>query len=265
MFIETNKLYCRDNLKLMKDLPSKSIDLIYCDILYGTGRDFGDYKDLPADKDKIEEFYYPRVREIHRLLKNTGSIYLQMDTRINHWLRVILDNVFGYNNFRNEIIWSYRNGGTTDKKFNNKHDNILFYSKTDGYKFNPTKEKSYTKSKSRKPGIVNYGGKKVKFFKDELGVYTWVKAKDVWNIPYINSQANERVDYQTQKPKKLLERIIKASSDKGDIVADFFMGSGTTIVVAEELDRKWIGCDINQKAINITKERLSYLQKRLFV
>ena len=96
-------LNCGDNLEFMKTLKSGSIDLIYSDILYGTGRDFGDYKDLPSNRQTIDDFYIPRIAEMHRLLKDTGYIYLQMDTRISHWLRVVMDDIFGYNNFRNEI------------------------------------------------------------------------------------------------------------------------------------------------------------------
>ena len=98
----TETLHCGDNLEYMKTLPSNSIDLIYNDLLYGTGRNFGDYKDIKADRKTVEDFYIPRITEMHRLLKDTGSIYLQMDTRINHWMRCIMDDVFGYNNFRNE-------------------------------------------------------------------------------------------------------------------------------------------------------------------
>ena len=268
--MEINQLYCMDNLELMQNLPSKSIDLIYCDILYGTGKDFGDYKDLPADRDKIEEFYYPRIKEMQRLLKDTGSIYLQMDYKINHWIRIILDDVFGYENFRNEIIWHYDLGGSTQKAFKRKHDNILFYAKTDSAKFEHQKIKPLNKQRYNK---VDKNGRR--YFTNGQGYKkyydTGIRLSDVWtfrgneNMRCLNSMAKERTGYKTQKPKKLLEIIVKSSSNVGDIVADFFLGSGTTVVVAEELDRKWIGCDINQKAIDITKNRLSGVQKKLFV
>ena len=99
-----NQIYCCDNMELMNRLDNCSVDLIYCDILYGTGRKFADYQDLKAIRSVIEEHYIPRIKEMHRVLKDTGSIYLQMDTRINHWVRIILDDVFGYDNFRNEIV-----------------------------------------------------------------------------------------------------------------------------------------------------------------
>ena len=250
----------------MKDLPSESIDLIYCDILYGTGRDFGDYKDLPANRDKIKEFYIPRIKEMYRLLKNTGSIYLQMDHKINHWVRGILDNIFGCKKFRNKIIWKYGLGNANTKdNFLNKYDIILYYSKTDNFKWNLQRGRVTEQMKNKychqdqKGRYMLSNGKKY-YLKGGK------KLENVWtDIPALASTHKQRVDYKTQKPKALLERIIKASSNKGDIIADFFLGSGTTVVVAEELDRKWIGCDINKKAINITKERLGCVQKRLFV
>lgn len=224
-----------DNLELMKQMKDESVDLIYCDILYGTGKKFKDYQDLKPQKDIIKEFYMPRVQEMHRILKDTGSIYLQMDWRISHWIRCIMDNVFQHKNFRNEIIWKYGLGGSGNREFAKKHDNILLYSKGNRYTFNLQYE----------PATSNAMKGKMK------------KMTDVWDIPTINNMAKERVGYDTQKPKPLLERIIKASSNKSDIVADFFCGSGTTGVVAKELGRNYIMCDISERAVEISKKRLS--------
>ena len=243
-----------DNLELMQQMPDNYIDLIYCDILYGTGRNFKDFQDLKADKQIIDEFYVPRIQEMYRILNDMGSIYLHMDWRISHWIRLILDDVFGYKNFRNEIIWSYKSGGASKKKFSSKHDNILFYTKSDDYIFNPLQEKSYNR------GLKPYRFKGVKEHEDEIGWYTLVNMKDVWDINMVGRTSNERVDYQTQKPKELIERIIKASSKENDIVADFFCGSGTTCVVAKELGRFYIGCDISEKAVEISRKRLSEIQ-----
>jgi adenine specific DNA methylase Mod len=124
-----------DNLELMNSIPDNHIDLIYCDILYGTGRNFDDYKDLKASRKNIEEHYIPRIKEMYRILKNSGSIYLQMDTKINHWMRIILDDIFGYENFRNEIVWCYKTIGL-GKTYLSKHDVILYYSKSDNITFN---------------------------------------------------------------------------------------------------------------------------------
>lgn len=135
--IKTDKYWIRqqDNLEFMKELGSESIDLIYCDILYGTGRKFKDYQDLKPIRSEIESHYIPRIKEMYRLLKDTGSIYLQMDTKINHWIRCIMDDIFGYDNFRNEIVWDY--GGQSRKSdISNKHDIIIRYTKTNKFIYN---------------------------------------------------------------------------------------------------------------------------------
>ena len=229
------ELHCMDNLELMKTIEDNTVDLIYCDILYGTGRKFKDYQDLRPIRSEIEAHYIPRIKEMHRILKPIGSIYLQMDTKINHWIRCILDDIFGYDNFRNEIVWKYGLGGSGNKTFAKKHDNILFYSKTNNYIFN-----------------LQYEEATSNMLKGKMK-----KMTDVWDIPNINNMANERVGYDTQKPKSLLERIIKASSNEGNLVCDFYLGSGTTCEVALELGRRFIGCDINPRAINIAKDRIN--------
>lgn len=233
--MELNKVYCMDNLELLKQLPNESIDLIYCDILYNTGRKFKDYDDNLGTPQQAMEWYKPRLIEMKRVLRDSGSIYLQCDYRLIHYLKVEMDNVFGINNFRNEIIWKYGLGGSGNRSFSKKHDNILFYSKNEAYTFNI----QYEKATSNK-------------LKGQLK-----KMTDVWDIPNINNMSKERVGYDTQKPKTILEIIVNASSNKGDVIADFFCGSGTTLVVAKELGRNYIGCDINPRAIEITKERLN--------
>jgi site-specific DNA-methyltransferase (adenine-specific) len=251
--METNKVYCMDNLELLKQLPDNSIDLIYCDILYGTGRDFGDYQDLPYNKESIYEFYESRVKELHRILKPTGTMILQMDFRISHWLRCISDDSFGYKNCTNVIEWCYSSGGSSSKRLSVKNDTLIVYAKdVKKQKFHPKKEKSYNR------GGKPYRFKGVEEFQDDEGKwYTMVGMKQVWHdIPMVGRTSSERVGYQTQKPKKLLKRIIELYSSKGDIVADFFCGSGTTLVVAKELEREYIGCDIEENAIEITEKRL---------
>ena len=246
-FLKT-AVMCRaiDNLELLLSQPDESVDLIYCDILYGTGKDFMDYKDLYPMREIIEEHYLPRLKEMHRVLKSTGSIYLQMDYRIIHWVRCIMDDVFGYGNFRNEIIWSYDWVGRVKNKWNSKHDNIIFYTKTNKYNLNPEKV-------DRK---INEATKKRMLYKGAMIKDNKTFPTCVWNIPTINAMSKERNGYKTQKPKALIERIIKASSNEGDTVADYYLGSGTTAVVCKELNRNFIGCDINPKAIEITNSRL---------
>ena len=223
-----------DNLELLRQLPSECIDLIYCDILYNTGKKFKDYDDQLGTPQQAMEWYKPRLVEMKRVLKDTGSIYLQCDYRLIHYLKIEMDNIFGMNNFINEIIWKYGLGGSGNKSFAKKHDNIILYSKTKNYTFNL----QYEPATSQK-------------MKGQMK-----KMTDVWDIPNINNMSKERVGYDTQKPKELLERIIKASSNEDDIVADFFCGSGTTLDVAKELGRRYIGCDINPRAVEISQQRL---------
>ena len=239
-----------DNLELMKTIESDTIDLIYCDILYGTGRKFADYQDLKPIRSEIESHYLPRIKEMHRILKPTGSIYLQMDTKIDHWIRCLMDDVFGYENFRNEIAWCYTVIQKEGKYFPRKHDVILLYSKSDDYTFN-TQYIPYKKS-NKNNGVKSEDWEtKYKEF-DKRGK----AVEDYWiDLPMLNSMSKERLGYDTQKPKELIRRFVLASTNGGDLVADFYMGSGTTAEVALELGRKFIGCDINPKAVELSKVR----------
>lgn len=239
------RIECLDNIEFMKSIDDNSVDLIYCDILYGTGRKFSDYQDLRPIRSEIDLHYIPRIKEMHRVLKDTGTIYLQMDTKINHWVRCILDDIFGYHNMRNEIIWSYNTAPRKKNDFGKRHDVIYRYSKTDKYRFNPQRE-PYSLSAPR-------GYEKEKYYHVDGKVIG-----DVWTMNILGqNDKKERVGYDTQKPKSLIERIIKSSSDEGDLVADFYLGSGTTAVVSAELNRNFVGCDINQRAIDITNIRLN--------
>ena len=253
----TSSVFCSDNLELMKTIESNTIDLIYCDILYGTGRKFADYQDLKPIRSDIEAHYIPRIKEMHRILKTTGSIYLQMDTRINHWMRCIMDDIFGYSNFRNEISWCYTMPCKLSNYYPKKHDVILFYSKSNTYTFN-NQFTPYAKSNKNngKTSVVGYS-ENIATKLDERGK----AVEDFWiDLSMLNSMSNERLGYDTQKPKALIERIIKASSNEGDLVADFYMGSGTNAEVCKELNRNFIGCDINPRAIEITLQRLNDAQ-----
>ena len=198
-----------------------------------------------------------RLIEIRRVLKPTGSLFLHCDDTANSYLRLLLDAVFGDENFRNEIIWSYRTGGASRTRFSSKHDTIFFYSKTAHWTYNKPKEKSYTKSKSRKPGLINYGGGTAEFFQDENGVYNFVNMRDVWDIPYIGSTDPERTGYPTQKPVALAERIINSSSNPGDVVLDPFVGCAYVPVAAERLGRQWIACDVNPRALTVVRRQFN--------
>lgn len=244
-----------DNLELMAEMQDNTVDLIYCDILYGTGRKFKEYQDLKPKREVIEEHYIPRIKEMYRILKDTGSIYLQMDYKINHWLRCILDDIFGYDNFLNEIIWWYRRFPSKQKNYQAQHDNIIIYTKTKNYTYNEQwMNKSKKSSKLGKRLIDTGNGTRTTIFTNEE---TKTRLGNVWEISLLNSQAKERLGYDTQKPKALIERIIKTSSNEGDLVADFYGGSFTTAEVCKDLNRNFIGCDISEKAVKIGRARVN--------
>lgn len=269
-----------DNLKLMHQLESDSIDLIYSDILYGTGRDFGDFTDIASDKDTIYKFYEPRLKEMYRLVRDSGAIALQMDYRIVHWIRCMCEDLGLF--LVNDIIWHYKKfSQNNNRSFIRNHDYILVFAKSDNYVFNPQYRLDKDKQKRMSRGYFNCGGKRILVYdekkfnkwaktKDNIDEYTLVdrtdeeptiRRDDVFNdFNFINSQSKERVGYETQKPIELLEVIIKAYSDEGDVVADFFCGSGTAGVVAKKLGRDYIMCDINEKAIEITESRIRKLK-----
>ena len=197
-----------------------------------------------------------RLVEMRRILKETGSIYLHCDNTMGHYLKILMDIIFGEKNFRNEIVWHYHTSGNTKKHFVKNSDTVFFYSKYQNYYFSLLKNKRYTNSKNRKAGKHNLGHGIKEFFEDEKGVYQHVNMDNVFQIPYINSQAKERTGYPTQKPIALLERIIKASSKEGDIVLDPFCGCATTCIASEKLGRQWVGIDVSFKAYELVKERL---------
>jgi DNA modification methylase len=251
-----------DNLELLKQIDDNSVDLIYCDILYNTGRNFEDYNDNLGSPQQAIEWYRPRLIEMKRVLKDTGTIYLQCDYRLVHYLKVEMDSIFRVNNFRNDIIWCYTSAGNYKKDFPKKHDNILRYTKSNNFIFNadsvriPYKEESIKRASRKVIGVDRMKFNEIKLNeKGKIPEDWWVDINITSHYPYQN------VGYDTQKPKKLLERIIKASSNKNDVVADFFVGSGTSLVVAKELGRKYIGCDINQRAVDITNKRLEDAEK----
>lgn len=188
------------------------------------------------------------------LLAEDGTIWIHLDWHVVHYVKVFLDEIFGEDNFVNEIVWQYKSGGSGKRHFARKHDTILVYSKSKKYYFAPPKEKSYNR------GFKPYRFKGVKEYKDELGWYTMVTMKDVWQVDMVGRTSSERTGYATQKPEALLERIIESATVEGDLCADFFCGSGTLGAVAERLGRKWICCDGSSLAVSGTLKRL-YAQK----
>lgn len=246
-----------DCLDVMKAIPDSFVDLIYCDILFNTGRIFDDYNDRLGDPEQAAKWYEPRIKEMRRVLYDEGSIFIHCDSHLSHYLKVLMDSIFGRKNFRNEIIWCYRQGGRGSRSFARKHDVIFFYSKTDKYTFNGDAvrvpyEGTGGFQKSGNGTTIN--GKQYKPNPEGKIPEDW------WDIPVLTPMSKERVGYDTQKPKALLERIIKVSSNEGDVVADFFCGSGTTLVAAAGLRRNYIGCDINPRAVEVTEKRLMEVQ-----
>jgi site-specific DNA-methyltransferase (adenine-specific) len=224
-----------------------------------------------------------RIWHMHKKLKSTGSFYLHCDPNMSHYLKIVCDLIFDKKNFRNEIVWCYYLGGrVSQRNYGRRHDIILFYTKSDDYIFNwqdilePWSEEGISKfryedekGKYRLMGRF-LKGSPIKGYRDispewekthpELVYRHYLKegkmSLDYWNISPINQVSEERLGYATQKPEALLERIIKASSNKKDTVADFFCGCGSTIAVAQKLDRKWIGVDISHLAIRLIYDRL---------
>ena len=216
-------------------------------VIQGSRKSYGD------DMGAFLCFMAARLLEMRRVLKPTGSIYLHCDPTASHYLKELMDAIFGRNNFRNEIIWYYKTGGMSKRWFGKKHDVILFYSKTDKYNFNPQKEKSYLSHK--------YGFSTIKIYEDKGGYYTMAGMRDVWDIPALRGNQPEKEDYPTQKPLALYKRIIEASSNPGDVVLDPFCGCATTLLAAEKFTqgqkRQWIGIDIWDGAEQMVIDRLT--------
>ena len=197
-----------------------------------------------------------RLLEMHRILKDTGSIYLHCDPTISHYLKILMDCIFGEENFKNEIVWYYKRWTNAQNNFQKMYDNILFFSKKKDNFFCTLYQPYSEKTIHRKISVDR---------KTDLSgrdINKGISMNNVWDIPYLHSQSKERIGYPTQKPLELLERIIKASCPLGTdvaeigIVLDPFCGCATTCVAAERLGAKWIGIDISQKAYEIVKIRL---------
>ena len=268
-----NSIICGDCEDVLKKFPDNCIDLIYADPPFFTQKNYeiiwGDGYEIRAFEDRWKggkkgiytyiEWMRPKIEQIYRVLKKTGSFYLHCDWHASHYLKVLCDEIFGYDKFRNEVIWHYTGGGRAKRYFSRKHDTLLYYTKTDTWTFNideirvPYKETSgYAKG-----GIVSRAGKK--YMPNPKGT----PMDDVWDIPIINPLSKERLGYPTQKPERLLEVIIKASSNPTDIVLDPFCGCGTAIAVAHKLGRRWIGIDISPTACRLMVKRMQKLGVRI--
>ncbi len=262
----SGRLVFGNNLDLMRSLEGGSMQIVYIDPPFfsnanyrakssGTGKIQRDaYKDeWPGGMKEYLTMLALRFLFIKYLLADTGSVWVHLDWHAAHYVKIIMDEIFGEENFINEIIWNYKSGGSSKKHFARKHDTILFYSKTQDYYLNIPKEKSYNR------GLKPYHFKGVKEYEDKLGWYTLVNMKDVWQIDMVGRTSGERTGYATQKPEALLERIIESCSVPGDTVCDFFGGSGTLAAVASKMGRKWISCDAGHSAIAASEKRLASL------
>lgn len=306
----TNKLIWGDNKLILSSLANGPIrdeiekegglKLIYIDPPFAVGADFGFEIEIGGEKAEkkqsiIEEIayrdtwgkgissylsmMYERLKLMHSLLAEGGSIYLHCDWRVVNHLRLLMDDIFGSEKFRNSIVWNY--SGWNKKLnfgFEKRYDSILFYGKGDKQVFNSFFEKWKSKEeyvKRRKQKILIEEGTKREYVLSDGGNGTRIKryldeaiaegvvVDDVWSLDKLNNSAKENVDYPTQKPEALLERIIKASSNEGDLIADFFCGSGTTAAVAEKIGRKWITTDLGRFSIHTARKRLIGVQREL--
>jgi len=267
--LETNTLYCGDNLDQLKKLPDNSVDLIYIDPPFNSNRNYevfwGDTQEKRAFDDRFGDatayitYMRPRIVELYRVLKPTGSFYYHCDWHASHYVKILLDQVFGFNNFQNEIIWHYRRWSSPSKKFQRLHDTVFFYTKSKDYTFNNLLT-AYTEGSvaRKKQGVLHRfkEGEKPFLVSERVVQSKGVPENDVWQIPFIAPSAKERLGFPTQKPLALLDRIIAASSNKGDIVLDAFCGCGTTLASAQKHGRKWIGIDISPTACRVIAKRM---------
>lgn len=288
-----NELYLGDNLQVLRTLATESVDLIYIDPPFFSGRNYnliwGDDNEFRSFGDIWEdglpsylEWLNARLWEMARVLKATGSIYVHCDWHASHYIKTEMDKIFGYENLINEIVWHYgARASQGDAWFQRKHDTLLWYSKSGQFTFNPIKL-PYDQDKSNYKNVDELGRlwrwqtrKMPDGSRTRVKTYLqgWKNATDVWDIPIINGPSGERVGYPTQKPIELLQRIIEASSNPGDIVADFFMGGGSFLCAATGLrlervakdksrlicngkPRRFIGCDVSNVAFDIARSRI---------
>ncbi len=264
----------RDCLDAMQEMDTESIDMVYLDPPFFTQKKHTltdvEGKEYSFDDkwDSMQDYInYLKIRliEAKRLLKNTGTLFLHCDNTASHYIKIMLDEVFGINNFRSEIIWTYKRWSNAKNGLLNAHQTIFFYSKSKDFQFNKIfTDYSVTTNIDQilQDRIRNNNGKTI-YKKDDNGDIVFTNEKkgvplsDVWDIPFLNPKAKERVGYPTQKPILLLDRIIEISTKENDLILDPFCGSGTTLVSAMLKRRNFIGIDKNNEAIELAKNRLS--------
>ena len=319
--MQPNALYYGDCLDWMERWDDQSVDLIYLDPPFGTGKHWGVFDDTwhwdtaaaaryamyeraaarPAHRVIVGlhhvlgesgmlaylTYMAERLEQMHRLLKLSGSLYFHCDPTVSHYVKLVLDAIFGAGNFRNEIVWCYKSRPQSKRYFGRKHDCILFYAKSSSQVFAWGRvTRPLTEATRRKYRLKDQAGRLYRLqgrgitgsplrsakdvapqweidrpdlvVRDYLDQKIGVAREDWWiDINILNQTARERLGYPTQKPLALLERIIKASSNPGDVIMDPFCGSGTTIHAAQSLARRWIGIDISEDACALARECLS--------
>jgi len=275
----TSEVILGDSLVTMKRIKNASVDLVYLDPPFFTNRNHSaitrdrskkfSFSDVWNDLSEYAEFMEIRLREVHRVLKDTGSVFVHCDKSANFLLRVLLDSLFEPEQFRSEIIWTYRRWSNSAKGLMPAHQTLLFYSKTDNFKFNrvycayseTTNVDQILQLRMRDThGVATYATNQdgeIIYCDEKKGV----PLSDVWDIPFLNPKAKERTGYPTQKPILLLERVIELASDPGDLVLDPFCGSGTTLVTAKILGRHSIGLDSSEEAVELARQRLASPEK----
>jgi DNA modification methylase len=270
-----NSLLRADNLGAVKCCAQRgqtgAFDLIYADPPFFSRANYGaeiklksaDGRTLPAlrqaaysdawggNMESYLRMLVPRFFGMRELLSRRGCLWVHLDHHAVHYVKILLDAIFGGENFVNEVIWHYKSGGVSKRRFARKHDSLLFYAKTKEYYFKAQQEKSYNR------GLKPYRFKGVKEYRDEMGWYTLVNMKDVWQIDMVGRTSAERTGYVTQKPEALLARILESCTEEGALCADFFGGAGTLAAAAERMGRRWLLCDSGRlAAINAQKRML---------
>ncbi len=271
------QLHLGDCLSVLQELESGSVNLAYLDPPFFTrkvhrlaprdrSREFS-FDDLWATQKEYAKFLYERLCEIHRVISHDGCVFFHCDRNAVHLARAILDDIFGSENFRSEIIWHYRRWSNSQRSLLPAHQNILYYTKSDNYTFNEilmeyspaTNVDQILQRRSRDDSNKSVYARDDHGNVIPNGAKRRVPLSDVWDIPFLNPKAKERTGYPTQKPLLLLERIITLASNEGDCILDPFCGSGTSLVAAQLLNRNAVGIDLSEDAVEMTRKRLKEL------
>ena len=263
--IDEDKDYviCGDCLDWLDHIPKGSVNMCYIDppffsnrtyeIIWKNGWESRCFEDRFKTINHYSDWMEERIKKIKKCLKPNGTIFVHCDYRANYKLRAVLNDIFGEDNFINEIIWSYKTGGTSSKYFARKHDTIFWYSKNKQYTYNLIKERSYLSHK--------YGFSNITTYEDDKGLYRMVYPRDIFDIDAIRGNQPGSIKYKTQKPEALLKKIIQCSTNENDTVLDCFSGGGTTASVCKQLKqkRRFITGDVSPVACRVTMDRLAKL------